>query len=130
MWTVFEHVEGPNDTTEHAPGRGGFKYVVVNADSEMAAELFEAKFGFEPHESWDAHVVESEDAARELCGEITVEGGAIGIEQTRARSMGELHGSLDVHVMQRSEMADVASGNDIELPEQAAERAKEKNPNA
>lgn len=123
-WTVFEHLDGPNPTARDAPGRGGYKYVVANAGKNVVAALAEARYGVNPLEAdnWTVTEYDTEDEARRSCGEIEVEAGGIGVPQTRARTMKELHGSLDVWVLQKEALKEAA---DEHLSVEAAERARE-----
>jgi len=123
-WTVFEHLDGPNPTARDAPGRGGCKYVVANAGKRLLATLAEERYGVNPLEAdnWSVTEYETADEAREACGEIEVEAGGIGNPMTRARTMEELHGSLDTWVLQEQAIREAA---DEHLPAEAAERARE-----
>lgn len=116
-WTVFQHQTGDNETTDDAPGRGGYSLVLVEADCGTAAEWWEQTYGKEPmrhaetyeprHDgdvAWAGIEVEDEEDARAMCGEVVEAKGAIGIDSTRLYTWNELDGRLDTRVVRREEL--------------------------
>jgi hypothetical protein len=119
-WTVFERNAGQNETTEDAPGRGGYKYVLVPLPSEEAIEWWEDEYDENPRrkcymnkygdriwdgeQAWHYREREDPDEVRSHCGEIEMEAGGIGVPMTRRYTWSELKGRLDVKVVTADEV--------------------------
>jgi hypothetical protein len=116
-YTVFEYQgHGDNETDDLAPGRGGYKYVLVNEPPEEAVLWWEDTFGQDPTEwrpgeypetdggeAWDVSEALTEEQARAHCGELELEAGGIGVPMKRKYTWDELRGRLDVWVVQSAE---------------------------
>jgi hypothetical protein len=110
-WTVFEHQVGRNETDDDAPGRGGYKYVLVPLDAESATAWWTKEYGEDPSRppsypeygvddhTWTAAQVDEPDDVRAQCGVVEVDGGGIGVPKTRLYTWNELRGRLDVRVV-------------------------------
>lgn len=109
-WTVFEHQTGLNETDDDAPGRGGYKYVLVPLDSERATEWWVDEYGADPHRYhsypetemrhiWSVEQYENPGDARAVCGEMVLDEGGIGVPKHRLYTWAELNGRLDVRVV-------------------------------
>lgn len=109
-WTVFEHHHGTNETTEYAPGRGGYKYVLVPLGAEQAVPWWENTFGDDPtrltqwpesdtEDAWHINEYQDPEAARRQCGQLTMDEGGIGVPRTRHYTWNELVGRIDVFVV-------------------------------
>lgn len=121
-WTVFQHQAGHNETSEMAPGRGGYKYVMVPTDMESAINWWETTFDghpaterpvdqYEPgYSSWDngwsGETFDSEREARLVAGQKMLEQGGIGSPMKEAYTWPELYGRLDVWVVTADEVND------------------------
>lgn len=118
-WTVFEHQHGDNETTDDAPGRGGYKYVLVPVDAETAVEWWLDEYDADPtrevtpsprddpawfERTWDVSDHVSPDTARGRCGELELKTGGIGSPMTRKYTWAELNGRLDVRVVTADEL--------------------------
>lgn len=108
-WTVFEHHVGRNETTDEAPGRGGYKYVLFDGPIEEALWWWTWHYSSDPQRrcSYPEHTGEpvwkietmSEEGARHVVGEKTVMEGGVGVEETEPYTWSELNGRLDVNVV-------------------------------
>lgn len=109
-WTVFEHNVGNNETTNHAPGRGGYSYVLVPLGVERAVPWWEDTFENDPTrltrlpeydtaEAWNTIEHQDPEMARNECGEKTLEAGGIGVPKTRYYTWPELRSRIDVKVV-------------------------------
>lgn len=109
-WTVFEHNVGENETTDNAPGWGGYKYVLVPLGVERAVPWWEDTFGKDPtrltrwpeydtEDAWHVTEYQDPDRAREQCGQMTLDEGGIGVPKQRHYTWAELRGRLDVWVV-------------------------------
>lgn len=129
-WTLFKHNFGRNETSGAETRSGQFAQVVVHADRETAIEWWEEKYDEDPtrwqswpdtqaHRAWNIIEVEDEGEVLAEFPDIETESGGIGVPHIRPTSMDHIRQNDKTLVMQRS-----ALGEDIELPEQAAERAR------
>lgn len=112
VWTVLEHQYGDNETTDDAPGRGGYKYVLVPVGAVDAVEWWLDEYGRDPgrlapHEdenAWHISEHDSPKSARARCGELELNTGGIGSPMTRKYTWAELNGRLDCRVVTAEEL--------------------------
>lgn len=113
-WTVFEHNAGENETTEDAPGRGGYKYVLVPLSKDPAIEWWLGEYGTDPcrkeytdewghrldgERAWHCRERDMPEQVRSHCGEVEMDAGGIGVPRTRYYTWAELNGRIDVRVV-------------------------------
>lgn len=115
-WTVFEHNHGENETDDLAPGRGGYKYVLVPTRLVEAVGWWEETFEKEPgrmempypesavEQAWVVEEYQRDERARAHCGELELDQGGIGSPMKRLYTWNELHGRLDVWVVDEDEV--------------------------
>lgn len=112
-YTVFKHQHGENETDDYAPGRGGYKYVLVPAPPEEAVVWWEDEFDTDPTEwrpgeypeveggeAWSVSEALTDEKARAHCGEMELDQGGIGVPMKRYYTWDELKGRLDVWVVE------------------------------
>lgn len=115
MWTVFERNTGHNETTDDAPGRGGYSHVLVPLDSERATEWWSEEYDNDPHRyssypetrdehAWHVEQYDDPEDARAQCGEMTLDEGAVGVPKKRLYTWAELRGRLDVRIVTAEEL--------------------------
>lgn len=115
-WTIFTDNHGQNETEDDAPGRGGYSTVLVPVDRDTAVDWWQEEYERDPtrmempypestvEEAWTVEEVDTSEAAREACGEMTLDKGGIGAPAKRLYTWDELHGRLDVRVVDEEEL--------------------------
>jgi hypothetical protein len=114
--TLFHGSIGQNETTDDAPGRGGYSKVIVPLPKDEAIEWWENEYDDNPEriprypeygadrQAWDVTEFEDDEDARKQCGEKTLQKGGIGSPMTEHYTWDELNGRLDVRVVSEDEL--------------------------
>jgi hypothetical protein len=115
-WTVFQHQAGPNATEDHAPGRGGYTYVLVPLRRSHAIDWFESTYGENPtrmvpwpefgpdSQVWTDDEYDDPADARRACGQLELDQGGIGSPMMRDYTWAELYQRFDVKVVTADEV--------------------------